>query len=387
MNKGCMLCGSSEVIEFLKRTDVPVHQNIIFPSSESARMGARGDLDMCVCASCGFVFNRSFDEKLLSYGPSYDNNQTCSEHFNSYLDEIVEKLVNENDVRDSVIVEVGCGRGQFLKKLIDYPGANNKGYGFDPSYVGPDTDLDGRIRFRKCFYDENCTDVAADVIICRHVIEHVRNPVELLQSVGKALAGSPRAKIFFETPCVEWILENGVLWDFFYEHCSLFTAKSLITAFQRVGFHVESVGKVFGGQYLWIEGAVTGASMPMVYSSERIVDLARKFSLQEKNSILDFQEKITRMKSSGPIALWGAGAKGVTLANLIDPQKKLIDCIVDLNPAKQGFFISGTGHPVVGPKRLKDRHVAYAVVMNPNYMDENKRILTDECIDTKLVFL
>lgn len=342
---------------------------------------------MCVCASCGFVFNRSFDEKLLSYGPSYDNNQTCSEHFNSYLDEIVEKLVNENDVRDSVIVEVGCGRGQFLKKLIDYPGANNKGYGFDPSYVGPDTDLDGRIRFRKCFYDENCTDVAADVIICRHVIEHVRNPVELLQSVGKALAGSPRAKIFFETPCVEWILENGVLWDFFYEHCSLFTAKSLMTAFQHVGFHVESVGKVFGGQYLWIEGAVTGASMPMVYSSERIVDLARKFSLQEKNSILDFQEKITRMKSSGPIALWGAGAKGVTLANLIDPQKKLIDCIVDLNPAKQGFFISGTGHPVVGPKRLKDRHVAYAVVMNPNYMDENKRILTDECIDTKLVFL
>lgn len=194
-------------------------------------------------------------------------------------------------------------------------------------------------------------------------------------------------KIFFETPCVEWILENGVLWDFFYEHCSLFTANSLTTAFQRVGFHVESVGKVFGGQYLWIEGVGTGASVPVVFSSERIVELAREFALQEKNSILNFQEKITGMKSSGSIALWGAGAKGVTLANLIDPQQKLIDCIVDLNPGKQGFFISGTGHPVVSPKNLKDRHVAYAVVMNPNYMDENKRILTDECIDTKLVLL
>src|SRR5690606_38790341 len=131
---------------------------------------SRGDLDMTVCQACGFVWNRAFDASLLQYGEDYDNTQSCSAYFDDYLNGLVRDMVERQGVRDCTVVEVGCGKGHFLEKLVRYPGANIVGYGFDPSYDGLDQRLGGRLQFRRCYYDETCTDVPADVVVCRHVI-------------------------------------------------------------------------------------------------------------------------------------------------------------------------------------------------------------------------
>jgi hypothetical protein len=68
-------------------------------------------------------------------------------------------------------------------------------------------------------------------------------------------------------------------------------------------------------------------------------------------------------------AVWGAGSKGVTFANSVD-RAGCIDALVDINPHKQGRFVPGTGHPVVGPAELAARGVDLVVVMNPRYRDE-----------------
>ena len=68
--------------------------------------------------------------------------------------------------------------------------------------------------------------------------------------------------------------------------------------------------------------------------------------------------------------MWGAGAKGVTLANLVDPACSLIDCVVDLNPQKQGRFLPGTGHPIVAVSDLRERAISGVVLMNANYETE-----------------
>ena len=85
------------------------------------------------------------------------------------------------------------------------------------------------------------------------------------------------------------------------------------------------------------------------------------------------------------MALWGAGAKGVTVANLLDPHCVLIDCVVDLNPNKQGHFIPGTGHPIVSPSELLGRGVKNAILMNPNYRQENLKILIAADIGLNLI--
>jgi len=381
----CPVCENSQLTPFLQRSRVPVHQNLVVTSQGAARSVTRGELDLVACEDCGFVFNRAFDLAQLAYGEDYDNTQSCSAYFNSYLDGLVNDLVQRQGIRNSTIVEVGCGKGQFLRKMVSFPGANNMGFGFDPSYVGPDTDLDGRLGFRRCYYDDTCADVAADVVVCRHVIEHVPQPLALLRSVRSALMRSPKARVFFETPCVEWILRNRVVWDFFYEHCSLFTADSLSLAFERAGFAVERVEHIFGEQYLWLEARVTDAALPAVQSRQATTALARAYGVEDALLQQKWLSQLLELKARGKVALWGAGAKGATLANLVDPECALIDCVVDLNPNKQGHYIPGTGHPIVAPADLTRRGVSVAVLMNPNYREENLRLLAEAGIALDLI--
>lgn len=381
----CTVCESRRLTHFLQRSQVPVHQNLVVTSQEAARLVARGELDLVVCEDCGFVFNRAFDLSLLAYGEDYDNTQSCSAYFDAYLDGLVKDMVERQGACNSIIVEVGCGKGQFLRKLVGYPGANNRGFGFDPSYVGSDTELDGRLVFRRCYYDDTCTDVTADVVVCRHVIEHVPEPMALLRSVRAALGHSPNARVFFETPCVEWILRNRVVWDFFYEHCSLFSASSLSAAFERSGFSVERVEHIFGGQYLWLEARVSDAALPILRGRPETVALARNYGADEKTLRKKWLDKLVELKARGKVALWGAGAKGATFANLVDPGCVLIDCVVDLNPNKQGRYIPGTGHPIVAPSDLHRRGVMNAVLMNPNYREENLRLMAEAGIELDLI--
>ncbi len=381
----CPICNGTHFLTFLKREQVPVHQNLILATPEAALAVTRGDLDFVLCEDCGFVFNRAFDLSLLSYGKDYDNTQTCSSYFDDYLNGLVKYLVEDQGLRNSTVVEVGCGKGHFLRKLIDYPGANNRGIGFDPSYVGPDSEFEGRLTFRRCYYDDSCTDVQADAVVCRHVIEHVPEPLTLLKTVRSALNHSPQAKVFFETPCVEWIFHNKVIWDFFYEHCSLFTEDSLRTAFEATGFSVQNVSHIFNAQYLWLEATTNTIKTTKNYSDSKLSKLAAEYLKSEQQEQSTWKAKLELLRQQGSISIWGAGAKGSTFANLIDSNQNLIDCIVDLNPKKQGHYIAGTGHPIVSPFDISKRRICSAILMNPNYREENMRLLSDLGITLNLV--
>jgi 2-polyprenyl-3-methyl-5-hydroxy-6-metoxy-1,4-benzoquinol methylase len=375
----CPVCGGVATREFLTRTQVPVHQNLITRTVEAARTIRRGTLEMAVCETCGFAFNRAFDETLLEYGDDYDNTQVHSPSFKSYTDGLVERLVGLG-VRDARVVEVGCGKGHFIQKLVE-SAPNTVGWGFDPSYVGPEDMLQGRLNFRREFYGPGCDAVLADVVVCRQVIEHGTTPMVLLEAVRAALARSPDARVFFETPSLDWILENVVVWDLFYEHCSLFTPGSLRTAFERAGFEVSEIATTFGGQYLWAEARVSSRPPTVEFRPGKTPELARRFAREEARLVEQLKRSLVGAPST---AIWGAGAKGVTFANLADPTCTLVDCIVDLNPHKQGRFMPGTGHAIVAPEALMERGVKRAILMNPNYRDENQRLLSELGLDIAL---
>jgi len=371
----CPVCDSNLIVPFLVRSSVPVHQNLVMADRISAMEINRGNLTLAVCEDCGFIFNQDFDGSKLSYGKEYDNTQTYSPSFESYISELARSLIYDKNVQNCSVVEVGCGKGSFLRKLVESEEWGNTGYGFDPSYVGAETVFDGRLKFEKRYYDSECANIHADVVVCRHVIEHIPDPLSLLFSVRQALVHSPNARVFFETPCVEWILRNQVIWDFFYEHCSYFTAESLATAFEVSGFQVKSVDHIFQGQYLWLEATIPSAEPAVTKKPAFISTLAKQFATSERELINKWEIKIQKLANQGKVALWGAGAKGVTFANLIDPDLKWIDCIIDLNPNKQGKYIPGAAHPIVSYQDIANRGITTAILMNPNYYQENLVLL------------
>ena len=357
----CPLCAAPAPPPFLRRDSVPVHQNRTAATRTEALAMPRGTLALCACPACGFVFNRSFDPALPGYGPGYDNTQSLSPAFAAHLDSLARHLTEVRGVRGAHIVEVGCGQGDFLRRLVAYPGADNTGTGLDPSYRGPVQDAGGRLSFERRLYGPDCAR-PADAVVCRHVIEHVADPLALLRTIR---AAAPTARVFFETPDADWILRQCVPWDLFYEHCSLFTAGSLADAFGRAGYTVTGVRHVFGGQYLWLE-AEPGPAAAHPAPGETAA-LASAFAARETALVAAWRAQLAQI---GRVVVWGAGAKGATLASLADPQGVFIGCLVDINPAKQGRYLPGTGHAIVAPAELAARGVRHVLPMNPLYRAE-----------------
>jgi len=378
----CPVCGAFGGTVFLHRQGVPVHQNLLQGDARSARAISFGELEMTVCNSCGFVFNRAFDPAKLSYGGDYDNDQSGSPRFQRHMESIADDLLMEKGLRNSRIVEVGCGQGQFLRLLVDNP-YNNTAIGFDPSYTGPQEALQGRVKFVPRNFDQTAEGVKADVVVCRHVIEHVADPVDFLKALRIAIDESSR--IYLETPDVDWILNNRVVWDFFYEHCSMFSPESLSTALARSGFEMTENRWVFGGQYLFTEARAVGVERDGPSARGATTErAARTFGAREQKLLDGWREVLYGYRQSGNVGLWGAGAKGATLANLLDPNASLIECVVDINSNKQGKFIAGTGHPITDLAGAGERGVKTLILMNPEYREESEFLLKTSGVDILL---
>jgi len=366
----CPLCGDPRVAPFVRRMTVPVLQNAPAATRDEARGRAMGALEIAACERCGFVFNRGFDPARIEYAQSYDNTQCCSPSFERYMRELAADLVARHDLRGKRIVEIGCGKGHFLRMLCAAGG--NRGFGLDPTYVGPDQVDGGAVTFVREFYAARHGGLGADFVCCRHVLEHVADPMAMLSQVRLA-AGDPRTSVFFEVPTVDWILDHTCFWDFFYEHCNYFNAQTLGFAFRRAGFEVARTQAAFEGQYLWLEarpgpppGAVEVAPTGVAESLARI----RAFEARAEAGFAHWQDRFRHAAAHGGLAIWGAGAKGVTLANLLDPDAALIKYVIDINPNKQHTFVPGTGHPIVGPEALARDRVGHVFITNPNYAGE-----------------
>jgi 2-polyprenyl-3-methyl-5-hydroxy-6-metoxy-1,4-benzoquinol methylase len=364
----CPICSAVMEAPFLVRRDVPVHQNMVYVSGEAARAADRGVLALAACARCGFVSNTAFDPDLVRYGPGYDNCQLWSPQFEVHVEDRVTRLI-ERGVAGKLVVEVGCGQGDFLRRLCRQSGA--EGVGFDPAYVGPTDAPDAPVRFVAEPFGGMHAELGAEVVVSRHVIEHLPDPMELLTSVAAGLAGTPDAIVAFETPTIEWILDGSVVQDLFYEHCSYFSATSLQTAFERSGFVVDGVTTVFGGQYLWVE-AHPGTAAPRDHTDagRSIAGRAAAYGRAEQQLVASLRARIEELRADGPLAIWGAGAKGTTFVNLVDSEAEVIACAVDVSQTKQGAFLAGTGHPIVAPGALGGLGVRSVLVMNPNYIPE-----------------
>jgi SAM-dependent methyltransferase len=384
----CPVCGGRRTEVFLERLGVPAHQNVAYPSRSEALRAPRADLRMRACYGCGFAWNEAFDPSRVGYDSHYDNTQHHSPRFSAHMRAMADRVLAALPAGAATVVEIGCGKGDFLRLLVADPVPGYRGIGYDTTYEGPSVEAGGRLRFERRLFDRSCVADRPDAVVCRHVIEHISDPVTLLGELRAAL-GKHRTRVFFETPDVAWILENGVVWDFFHEHCSLFTPSSLARAFRAAGFTMTAVEPVFGGQYLWLEARPDGTDAAGGGSVEGLARSlppeAGSFGVREREQVDRWRYRIESLAASSPVALWGAGAKGVTLAHLCDPDASRLLCLVDINPRKQGRYVAGTGHPIVAPAVLRGRGPGAIILLNPNYESEVRATMDELGLAWELV--
>lgn len=386
----CTVCGSTDISVFLEILRLPVHCNVLCSTYEKALRARRGDIRLAFCRKCCHIFNLAFKPEAMKYGHDYENSLHFSPLFQKYATNLARRLVTRYDLHNKNVIEIGCGRGDFLTLVCKLGG--NHGIGFDPSYNRKRTD-DATLKqiiFIQDFYSPAYAGCKADFICCRHVLEHIRFPREFLTNIYDVISDETETNVFFEVPNAKFTLRDLGIWDLIYEHCSYFCARSLKHLFITCGFEVCGCTEAFEGQFLNIEAApakdLTNPAAEPGYDFERMDDYVRTFQDRYNSTVNRWQHKIEKMRRSAKRAVvWGAGSKGVSFLNVLGI-KGQIEYVVDINPYKQGKYIAGTGQKIVLPGFLKECRPDIVIIMNSIYRYEIQQVVQELGLTAEFVF-
>jgi hypothetical protein len=363
--KQCPGCGHAALSATWRISRQPVVLNYRFATAGAAMRVKRRDLRLAQCLSCGLVFNVALDSEAIPYDGNYENRQCHSSTFQKHLHALADGLIEKYGLRGGRILEIGCGKGDFLKLLCARAKASGDGY--DTSYEPAGARQPG-VRFHRRYAGPREIRTRYDAVICRHVVEHV-GPIALFLGELRAMAaaaGDP--VILIETPAFEWIARHGCFWDFFYEHCNYFTKPCLAHLCELAGFSVIRQRPVFGGQYQLLELRVRRNQQPMKSQPPGASVCLATFACRAEIPLQRMKKQLRRHGAARGWAIWGAGAKGVALVNRLRELPPRF--VIDTNAAKQGCFIPGSRVPVIAPGDPRVLELALVLIANPNYAAE-----------------
>jgi hypothetical protein len=377
----CLVCGGAKGWSVVDIFQAPVHLHFLQPDRDAALAVPRGNICLRFCPDCGHMWNASFRSDLLDYEGIYENSLHFSPKFQEYAKYLAKYLIEKFNLHGKDIVEIGSGRGDFLRLLSDIGG--NRGVGFEPSAVVETATPSPNLRFVRDYLTVAHAGIPLDFVCCRHTLEHVADPAAFLCTLRQVSSGRC-VGVFFEVPDGGYMLRHLALWDIIYEHVSYFTAPSLARLFTAAGFVVTTVYSAFGGQFLCLEGTTgTGPGiLPGTDMLPALAEQAARFADRYARTVGFWRAQTATWAQAGRrVVVWGAGSKAISFLNQM-AGAEVVAYVVDINPRKHGMFVSGTGQAIVPPDFLRAYRPDVVLVMNPNYRDEIAAMLVEAGVHT-----
>lgn len=222
----CCCCGSG--------TD-QVHYRYSYPAGEAF---------IYRCGACGFEFMRplaladvaerrmeSIDDAEMFHSPLL---KTLHERL-IIRPEInrVKELLGRSNFR---MLDVGCGTG-WISRIWADAGVNVTG--LEPSEARAARSRERGIRVLSCFAEELDTKERFDLIVARHVIEHLEEPEKILISLSRLL--SPEGIILLVVPNIDCIGRKVFNADWTWVlpwHCNFFNPRSLETLLKTCNYEI-----------------------------------------------------------------------------------------------------------------------------------------------------
>jgi SAM-dependent methyltransferase len=373
----CPLClhPSTELVAELSA--VPVHCNLLWESRRSARECPRGDIRLLWCPVCTVLWNAAFDPQRTQYGSRYESALDHSPTFRDYAGRLAGRLGKRLTGPSPRILEIGCGNGRFLEQICDL----TKGTGIGVDSSCPREEDTASVRFLRDPEAWRQHGSSADLILFRHVLEHMEEPRAFLGSLREAMAPE-NGLVYCEVPNAQYLVESLFVWDIIYEHPFYFTPLALERLFEINGFDVVDLAEDFGKQFLGLTAKPSAAEVGKSWeggagglSPQHVARFGDAIGF----GIPRWKERLRAWAEDGEKSvLWGTGSKGVMFLNLVDGESvATVSLAVDANPRKQGCYVPGTGHPVRPPEDLRGTDPRRVLIMNPIYRGEIMRALEE----------
>lgn len=239
----------------------------------------------------------------------------------------------------NTILEVGSNDGSFIEYLSKYPEVQ-KVIGIEPNLHNVKISRSqSHIVYDGYFNEDLATQIldeqgAFDIIFCRHVLEHVPDPVAFLEACIKVLNND--GILVVELPNVDEGFKSSnpvIIWE---EHVNYFTNSFLKHFFKALGFSILATRDYVygGGANAWVLKKTSNPNLALLNSVKNEDEYGQFYSntqlLAEKTIQL-----FSQAKSLGQlIVVYGCGPRTSTFLNYMSLAEQVdyfIDDRLDLN--------------------------------------------------------
>lgn len=204
----------------------------------------------------------------------------------------------------------------------------------------------------------------ADLLLCRHILEHAHDPVSFTQALQVLVR--PGGYVVFEVPDSLKPLQRKDYALFWEEHVAYFTPETLTQSIQRLGFKVFAF---FSYPYAQEDALIVIArvsppgsdNVPNTHD-ENLTQLATAYSEGFTTERLRVHRVLTDYRTKGgKIAIFGAGHLSCFWVNAMRLEN-LVDFVVDDHPKKRGHFMPGSHLPIKSSDSLIEEDVTLCLL-------------------------
>ncbi len=173
-------------------------------------------------------------------GPAMDDTDTGRPYAHDFLDFARREL---GPLRGKNLLEIGAGRGYFLKLLGD---AGASAIGLEPGEANANYWRRFAVRVIQGLFPEDAPSANYDAILAYAVLEHIPAPLRFLEQIRQALP--PGGRVVLAVPDCEPHIRDCDSAMLFHEHFSYFTRNSLKSLLEQACFSdVSTVQAGYGG--------------------------------------------------------------------------------------------------------------------------------------------
>lgn len=350
--KRCIACGAPLWETPLLTLDNMPASAQHMPDAQGVKEDRGLTLDLCQCMGCGLV---QFDCEPVDYYRDVIRAGGFSKTMVELRRYQYKHLIDSYHLEGKKFIEVGCGQGEFLKVLSEFP-VEVHGIEHDPHLVelARAQGLDVTEGFTET-EDTRFAGGLYDVFLSFNFLEHQPDPSTMLQAIYRNLEDDAMGLI--TVPSFEYIMDHNSYYELIRDHLAYYTFETLIPLLERNGFQVEEC-EVINRDTL----SVIVRKRPQMDTEnllECYVNLKREMETYMK--YLDAWDK--------KVAIWGASHQGFTLAATTKLGEKA-RYIIDSAPFKQGKFAPASHLPIVGPDHFHEHPVDAIIITAPGYTDE-----------------